>query len=547
MSNIFSPERLLQLTPHEFRRAIQRLMVQNGFEAFSVDGSGDGGADLYCERDGERWIIQSKWKKNGLISPNVIDEILNARYRYNTHKAIIATNQRLSQAGKKKLQKLHVEGIEMAVWEGTDLYNICNQSPEILEKKKLRPYQIQAVDSIDFDLKKNNKSLLYLATGLGKTVIAGQIIRKKFEDNPNSKVLVLAHMVDLVEQLQRALWGDIPLSVPSQIIDGSSKPDDLSGLTVATDKGAYSYIKAGYRPDLVVIDECHHVGGDNLYSKIIEELDGIPLLGVTATPWRGDGYSIEETFGKSSYLCGIEDGLKNNYLTPVDYKLYCDNINWDYIPEISKNGYTIKNLNKKLFIPQRDESIIDALLNTWENVLVPKGIVFCQSISHAKILHDMAKKYDIWRESEIIHSEMDKQERRMAIINFRNKGCPLLFAVDILNEGVDVPNVNIVCFARVTHSRKIFIQQLGRGLRLSPGKESVTVLDFAADVRRMAAISSLNSAVSRDGEIETLSIRRNKIEFTDNRARALVEEWIADAADLETKLDESKLQFPSTV
>ena len=109
---------------------------------------------------------------------------------------------------------------------------------------------------------------------------------------------------------------------------------------------------------------------------------------------------------------------------------------------------------------------------------------------------------------------------------------------------MDIPNVNIVCFARVTHSRKIFIQQLGRGLRLAPGKKEVIVLDFAADARRLAAVSNLENSLSTEGLVEKLAIRKSNIEFSDKRAKTLIDEWIADAADLETKLDESKLQFP---
>ena len=117
-------------------------------------------------------------------------------------------------------------------------------------------------------------------------------------------------------------------------------------------------------------------------------------------------------------------------------------------------------------------------------------------------------------------------------------------AVDILNEDVDVPNVNIVCFACVTHSRKIFVQQLGRGLRISPGKEKVIVLDFAADIRRLPALSNLSFHLSQNGEVEELQISPNKMQFSDMKAQSLIEEWILDAADLETSAQETLLQFP---
>ena len=123
----------------------------------------------------------------------------------------------------------------------------------------------------------------------------------------------------------------------------------------------------------------------------------------------------------------------------------------------------------------------------------------------------------------------------------------MLLAVDILNEGVDVPDVNIICFARVTHSRKIFVQQLGRGLRTSPGtyKEKVVVIDFAADIRRLAAIHNLKKSVTGEEKEEVDYHNRIDMIFEDTQAESLIEEWIQDAADLETAHDEYRLNYPS--
>jgi len=116
--------------------------------------------------------------------------------------------------------------------------------------------------------------------------------------------------------------------------------------------------------------------------------------------------------------------------------------------------------------------------------------------------------------------------------------------VDILNEGVDVPDVNIICFARVTHSRRIFVQQLGRGLRLRSGKERVTVLDFVSDLRRIAAVLNIKRELEA-ADVEVLpQAGPSLIEFSDQRVGSLMDEWIKDAADLETAYDEARLQFP---
>lgn len=545
MTNIFNPGLLIELGPHEFRRSVQRLLMQYGWECFSVDGPGDGGGDLYAENSsGERWIIQSKWRKNGNISSEVIDEVLNAFSVYDAHGALLVTNQYLAYSASKKLRSLQESGYRIDCWNGERLQELSTKAPIHLNEKILRIYQKLAIDSVWHDLSVKRKSLLYMATGLGKTVVTGAVIRKFIEIKPDAKILVLAHMTVLTEQLQRALWSDLKFDCPSQLVDGSNKPSTLSGLTVSTNHSIIYYLKNGYIPDLVVVDECHHIGENNNYSAILDLLTGVPILGVTATPWRGDKYSIEDFFGAPSYVCSIEEGMRNKYLASVDYRLFCDNIKWSEVPDISKFSYSIRQLNKKLFLPQRDEVIIDKILEAWNEVYNPKCIVFCQSIAHASKLHMMICRYDLFKSSQLIHSGINKNVRNLALLNFRKKNCPMLIAVDILNEGVDVPSVNIVCFARVTHSRKIFIQQLGRGLRISDNKEKVIVLDFAADTRRLAAVKLLIDNTS-EVEVEDLELRYNKINFSDLRAKKLIDEWIADAADLETANDESRLQFPS--
>lgn len=544
MNSIFEAQLVEDLGPHEFRRSVQRLLLQMGWDCFSIDGPGDGGGDLYAEKKGERWIVQSKWRKNKSVPPTVIDEALNAFSLYDANAAVVVTNQELSPVAKLKLKNLQDTGYRLDCWSGETLRLLSTKVDQLLPEKELRPYQLEAVERTWHDLSAKKKSLLYMATGLGKTVVTGSIIRKLINIKPDAKILVLAHMTILTEQLQRALWSDLPFGFSSQLVDGSNKPTVLSGLTVSTNMSILDYLNGGYVPDLVIIDECHHLGENNKYANILNSLAHVPVLGVTATPWRGDKFSIEDYFGPPSYVCSIEEGMRNKYLAKVDYRLYCDNINWTEVPNLSKYSYTIKQLNKKLFLPQRDETIIERLLEAWSDVVNPKCIIFCQSIEHAKNFHSQIVRFDLFINAQLLHSGIEKNTRNLVLLNFRKSSCPLLIAVDILNEGVDVPNVNIVCFARVTHSRKIFIQQLGRGLRISPNKDKVIVLDFAADTRRLAAVKYLSDQTD-EGVVEQLELRHNNINFSDLRAKNLIDEWISDAADLETANDESQLQFPT--
>ncbi len=114
--------------------------------------------------------------------------------------------------------------------------------------------------------------------------------------------------------------------------------------------------------------------------------------------------------------------------------------------------------------------------------------MFCQTIEHAERMANLLAGSDqSWRRAAFLHSGLSRQQRQILLNAFRLGRVPIITCVDVFNEGVDVPDVNLIAFLRVTHSRRIFVQQLGRGLRLREGKDSLKVLDFVTDVRRVAA------------------------------------------------------------
>ena len=199
-------------------------------------------------------------------------------------------------------------------------------------------------------------------------------------------------------------------------------------------------------------------------------------------------------------------------------------------------------------MPQRDEEIIDQLRSVWREVNDPRAIVFCQTKEHAERIAELLQgAAQSWRKAAYLHSGMGTQQRQILLNSFRLGRVPIITCVDVFNEGVDVPDVNIIAFLRVTHSRRIFVQQLGRGLRLREGKDSLKVLDFVTDIRRVAAGLDLKRTLTsmRDGYVEELSLPgESNISFSDDTAGSLLDYWIRDAADLETAADEVRLQFP---
>lgn len=547
------PRALLAAGPRRFNRSIQRLLLNLGFDDVRViDGAGDGGGDILAHRGTDFFVFQCKWTTGASIGREAVDEVEAARVRYATSRAVVVTNARPDGAALKRATALADVGARVEFWTGAELQKLAQVIPAFMPSSfAARPYQAEAIEALERDLRQRRRALLILATGLGKTVVGGELIRRHLERVPSADVLVVAAMKDLVQQLELAMWRHIPKSVSTQVLTGTQRPPSLTGVTFATVESVLAAVREGYRPELIMVDETHHLAEAGSFRSLLEECAHAAQFGVTATPWRGDGFDISTYFGAPSFTMGIAEGMAKGWLAQVDYRVLVDNLDWDTVRHASVRGYTLRELNSRLFLPQRDEAVLDVVWETWARTANPRAILFCKTVPHAEAMASALRRYSpSWANAQCLHTSVGAREREVALSSFRSGRVPILTAVDILNEGVDVPDVNILAFLRVTHSRRIFVQQLGRGLRLREGlKERVAVLDFVADVRRLSAIINLRGDLERArGPAETLLLESAaRISFSNADVGSLMEEWLRDAADVETALDEAKLQFPPTL
>ena len=244
-----------------------------------------------------------------------------------------------------------------------------------------------------------------------------------------------------------------------------------------------------------------------MYDTLIRAISaGTPqgpfLLGLTATPWRGDDARIDDYFGEPLVTYDIVAGLRHGFLANVDYRMYTDNIDWSALGRMHGGRLSPRYINRTLFITEWDDAVVRELQQTWQEVENPRAIVFCGTIDHAITMRDRVNALG-FANAEAIYSKtlagraMEPHERNRILSDFDDGAIHVVCAVDIFNEGIDVPDVNILVFQRVTHSRRIFVQQLGRGLRLAPGKDRVVVLDFVSDIRRFAAGLALEGRTGR--------------------------------------------------
>lgn len=541
-------DRLVAAGPKAFMRSVERLLLHLGFDDIrNIDGPGDEGGDILAHRRGLRWVFQCKWTRGSTISDSAVREVDAAKAFYRVDRAVVATNARPGRKAVELRNRLLSVGVKVDFWDGRTLAKFASDVISDVAPAPFEPYPFQrdAIEAAVQALNGDGRTLVILATGLGKTVVAGEVVRDHLARDRGSDVLVVAHTKELVRQLERAMWRHVSKAVMTGILTGEERPTGLEGVTCATIESALKVVKAGWRPSLVVVDEAHHVAEIGMFQRLLETLEGVPRLGMTATPWRGDKYDIGHVFGEPVFKMGIAEGMAAGYLSQVDYKLYLDEIDWDAVREASEHGLTLGDLNHRLFLPQRDEAAIDVLRGGWSQTRLPRAVVFCRTIDHAEEFAQLLREAG-WRRAECISSRQSRRERNILMSEFRDGRVPIVTTVDLLNEGVDVPDVNVICFLRVTHSRRIFVQQLGRGLRLRPGKERVTVLDFVSDIRRIKATLDLKNALGRlaPDEIERVVLEGSRIDFSNPEIGTFLEEWIKDAASLEDATDEVRLQFP---
>lgn len=285
--------------PEGLTKALERTLWHLGFQDVRViDGAHDHGADLLAVRTREQWVFQSKWKAHGPADHAGVDDLERARTHYRADKAVLVTNTDITASAKARRQALADIGIDIALWHGATLDAIGQRMPDrVPAPYSLRPYQEQAVAAIERDLDTEGTALLILATGLGKTVVGGEVIGNLLASRPDARVLVVAHMRDLVGQLEKALWRHLPKSVPTRLLTGESKPRDLNGVVVATVESALAAVRVGYKPDLIMIDETHHVAETGRFAELLDLCGTAGRFGVTATPWRGDKFDITARFG----------------------------------------------------------------------------------------------------------------------------------------------------------------------------------------------------------------------------------------------------------
>jgi superfamily II DNA or RNA helicase len=535
--------RLLHGPWRAFERDVARLMIANGFhDVRLVGGPGDRGADVLGMKDDELWVFQCKHTTRSPPPKEAIQEVVTAGAFYGARRMVVAVSRAPSEGFYDEVKRFARQGLTVEIATPQVLLDLMTSSPEYAPSRRgLYEYQRHSAELLREALTDTGRGQIVLATGLGKTVVMAEVVADLFRDGlvEHGRALVVAHTTELVEQLHRAFWHQLPKWVRTEHFAAGETPKLWDGIIFATIQTVASRLEEIPPVGLLLVDEAHHIGAST-FQQVIDGLRPRMLAGATATPWRGDGFDIDRTLGPPVVQYGIADGLRKGFLSEVDYRLCADNIDWNFVQDLSRHKYSLSQLNRQLLIPTRDEQAARMIRTTFDEEHRRAGIVFCPSIVHADAMAAMLRQYDF--RAEPISGATDPRERERVMARFRAGQIDLMTSVDLFNEGVDVPDVDTIVFMRTTHSRRIFVQQLGRGLRLSPRKKKVVVLDFVTDLRRIAEVIELDKAAR--GDVEQLGLGGRLIEFRDASAGDFMREWMLDQASLMLREGDPQLELP---
>jgi superfamily II DNA or RNA helicase len=342
-----------------------------------------------------------------------------------------------------------------------------------VQPRAVQIFALQELDRLRTD--GEHRALVIAATGLGKTYLAA------FDSLTFPRVLFVAHREELLRQARDAFKSVRPGNSTGMVVGGTSELDrDLVFATVQSLAGVIDRDPLALeRFEYVVIDEFHHAAAPS-YIALLESLRPRFLLGLTATPYRGDNRDLYALCdGNVAYEIGLFAAIGLGWLAPFHYFGVADVIEYDdSLLNTARTGYDVARLTNVLSTEPR----VDLAIKHFRSHASNAALGFCVSIDHARYMARMFSAAGI--PALAVHSGPDSADRVTAVQELTAGRMAILFVVDLFNEGVDIPSVDLVMFLRPTESMTVFVQQLGRGLRLHEGKARLIVLDFIGNYRR---------------------------------------------------------------
>jgi superfamily II DNA or RNA helicase len=347
------------------------------------------------------------------------------------------------------------------------------------------PFQQEILDRLRSERDRgHSRNLVVAATGTGKTVVAALDYRRLRQELGPLKLLFVAHRREILDQslaMFRAVMKDSGYG--EQLVAGCRPADGRH--VFASIQSLHEERLTQFEPefyDMIIVDEFHHAAAPT-YDRLLSYVRPRFLLGLTATPERADAQSILHHFDdRIAAELRLWHALDQQLLCPFQYFGVADdtdlrNVGWQrgrYVDADLDNVYTGNHA--------RARKVLRALSETVDDLSAMRALGFCVSIAHAEFMALAFSEAGL--PSVALTANSDENTRMAVLRRLRDRDVRVVFTVDLFNEGVDVPEVDTVLFLRPTESATVFLQQLGRGLRLAEGKECLTALDFVGHMHR---------------------------------------------------------------
>ena len=351
---------------------------------------------------------------------------------------------------------------------------------------RLEPFQERLLEQIQLArLQGRHRNLLVAATGTGKTVMAAEWYARIRRELPRARLLFVAHRRELLDQALATFQYALRTPDFGELWVDGERPERYEHVfaSIQSLKAETLLRIEPDRFDVVIVDEFHHAAAAT-YVALLARLRPHELLGLTATPERTDGRSVLDAFdGRIAAELRLWDAIDQRRLVPFAYYGVGDGLDLSKVPWKRGVGYDVVGLSNLLtandawarFVLQQIDRRTDGPRSV-------RAIGFCVSVEHARFMARVFTEAGV--AAAAVWGETESTVRRQALADLAEGRLNVLFAVDLFNEGVDVPSVDTLLLLRPTDSPTLFLQQLGRGLRLHHGKASCTVLDFVGQHRR---------------------------------------------------------------
>ncbi len=406
------------------------------------------------------------------------------------------------------------------------------------------PHQSEILEQLQVERERHNKwrSLIVAATGTGKTIVAALDFKRLRTQFGDPKLLFVAHREEILVQSVKAFRSVLRQGDFGELWVGGKRPADYRHVFASIQSLANSDFRRlpADHFDILVIDEFHHAAAVT-YKQLLAHLKPKVLLVLTATPERTDNQDILAFVGGESTInLRLWDAISRGLLCPFQYFGVSDN---EDLRDLRWEGgkYRTEDLDRR-FVDEGDNRArlvfeqVARFVYDWTKM---RAIGFCSSVKHAEF---MARKFQEFGVAcQAVSAKTDAEERNRAVKSLRNGTLNLLFSVDLFNEGIDIPELDTVLFLRPTESSTVYIQQLGRGLRLCEGKPCLTVLDFIGQQNQKFRFDLRYRALT--GLSRTALESQFKSGFTEMPAGCNIQ---LDRVAQQTILDNLRRALPST-